>query len=290
MNTVSLDDIRLFVSVVQSGSLTAASDLTGIPISRLSRRLTELETALGTQLLNRGKKGVSLNELGEHFFKHAQTMLSHAELAISTISHSLDKPSGLLKISVPTDICYEYLLPNLHDYLQRYPQVNVEITLSQQKINMIQDGVDIAIRAGSIENDNVVARTLTELNFGIYATADYLATHGTPQSPNELYQHKLIAQNLTLPWHFSQKERTILLTPTAYVACNDFTLTKTLISQGLGIGLLSKSVTAHYPQLVEVLRDWQLPTSPISAIYYKNRGATPTVRSFVEWLKIPFKP
>lgn len=284
MNHISLDDMRLFVAVVQSGSLTAAGELTGIPISRLSRRLTELETGLGTQLLNRGKKGVSLNELGEQFFRHAQAMLSHAEMAVSSVSHGLDKPSGLLKISVPTDISYAYLLPNLYDYLQRYPDVNVEMILSQQKINMIQDGVDVAIRAGAIENENVVARTLTQLEFGIYAHRSYLEKYGRPQTPNELYQHRVIAQSLTLPWRFLFKERSVKIAPTAYVACNDFTLVQRLIVQGAGIGLLTRQEAEKCPELEPLLSEWQLPPSPVSVLYYKNRGATPAVRSFVEWL------
>ena len=119
MSQVSLDDIRLFVSVVQAGSLSAASDLTGVPASRLSRRLTQLEKTLGTQLLNRGKKGVSLNELGEHFFVHAQNMLEQADAAIQSIQNGLTKPSGLLRISAPVDIAHRYVIPYLNETFAR---------------------------------------------------------------------------------------------------------------------------------------------------------------------------
>ncbi len=287
MNSPSLDDIRLFVAVVQAGSLTGASELTGVPISRLSRRLTELESTLGTQLLNRGKKGVSLNELGENFFGHAQEMLKHADIAISSIHHSLEQPTGLLRLSLPIDLA-PYISAHLHDYLAQHPDVQLQISLSQQKINMIQDGIDIAVRAGTIDNENVVARHLFDSCLGVYATRAYLDNFGTPLTPHDLYQHRLIAQSLTLPWHFKHRtkyDELITITPSPYVSCNDFTLSADLVTQGVGIGVLSSFSAAHPPSLVPLLLEWQLPCTPISVIYYKNRGASPAVRSFVAWLQ-----
>ncbi|OOS25640.1 LysR family transcriptional regulator [Moraxella pluranimalium] len=284
MNTVSLDDIRLFVAVVQAGSLSSASDLTGIPVSRLSRRLTQLEKTLGTQLLNRGKKGVSLNDLGERFFVHAQNMLSQAQIAIESIHTTLDKPSGLLKISAPVDLYHHVLAERLDEYLSHYPDVNLDINATQQKINMIQDGVDIALRVGSIMNDNVVARPLFMMDFGIFATQEYLDKHGTPATPHELYQHQVIGQSLSMPWKFDKQGQTVKITPASKVAGNDFLLIEQMINKGMGIGMLPRFISDKYPNLVQVLSDWQIPQVPVSMIYYKNRGAVPAVRSFVEWL------
>ncbi len=284
MTTPSLDDIRLFVAVVQAGSLSAAADLTGIPVSRLSRRLTQLEKTLGTQLVNRGKKGVSLNDLGERFFVHAQTMLSQAQIAIESIHATLDKPSGLLKISAPVDLYHHILAAHVGDYVAQYPDVNLDINATQQKINMIQDGVDIALRVGSIMNDNVVAKPLFMMDFGIFATQEYLDKHGTPATPNELYQHHVIGQSLSLPWTFEKQGQTIKITPPCKIAGNDFLLIEQLLVKGTGIGLLPRLISDKYPNLVQVLDDWQIPQVPVSMIYYKNRGAMPAVRSFVAWL------
>lgn len=282
MNQISLDDMRLFVAVAQAGSLTAASDLTGVPISRLSRRLTELEQSLGTKLINRGKKGISLNEPGERFFSHAQSMTLHADLAIGSIQESLAQPAGVLKISLPIDIG-TILAPHFRHYLKQYPKVSLDITLSQQKINMIQDGVDVAIRAGTINNDNVVAKMLFTLSSGIYAHRDYLAKHGTPATPDELHHHRTITQSLALPWQFTQGDRFMSISPTAHISGNDFMLIKHFIEQGLGVGMLP-TIVAQDSNLVRILDDWQIPLSPLSAIYYKNRGAVPTVKSFIDWL------
>lgn len=283
MSQISLDDIRLFVSVVQAGSLSAASDLTGVPASRLSRRLTQLENSLGTQLINRGKKGVSLNELGEHFFTHAQNMLEQADAAIQSIQNGLNKPSGLLRISAPVDVAHRYVIPYLNDYLTQYPDVMIDINLSQQKVNMIQDGIDIAIRVGSIENDNVVAKRWLDMQFGIFATQSYLDTYGVPTNPNDLYDHRIIAQTLSLPWQFQKGDQLIKINPHPFIGCNDFTAVDPLIAQGLGIGKMTFESARHYPQLVRVLTDWEMSSKTISMLYYKNRGGIPAVRSFIDW-------
>lgn len=280
----SLDDIRLFVSVVQAGSLSSASELTGITVSKLSRRLTHLENTLGTQLLNRGKKGVTLNELGERFFEHAQNMLKEADNAISSIHKELEEPTGLLRISVATDIGHRYLIPLLDGYLAAYPRVSLDINFSQQKINMIQDGIDISIRVGTIQNENVVARTWMMMEFGIYATAEYLSKHGVPKTPSDLYKHKIIAQTLSMPWHFSQEHKTVKVSPNAYIGCNDYTMVDDMIIKGLGVGKMCKTSADKHPELVELLGDWKIDPVPISLIYYKNRGAFAAVRSFVDWL------
>ena len=284
MEKISLDEIRLFVAVVQAGSLSHTCTLTGIPISRLSRRLTHLEQALGTQLLNRGKKGVSLNELGKRFFEQAQTMLQQAQATINSVQNSLEKPNGLLRLSVAADIYHHVLAPILPDYLSAYPDVNVEIQLSHQKINMIQDGIDIAIRAGTLDNENAVAKSLLPLEFGVFASEGYLNQNGVPKTPNDLYRHKIIGQTLTLPWLFRHRQQTVEIAPQSRVASNDFFLVENLLLQGEGIGVLFVYPGKPPVGLVQVLKDWQLPASPLSLLYYKNRGAAPTVRSFVHWL------
>ena len=284
MKKVSLDDIRLLVMVVQAGSLSRAAELTGIPVSRLSRRLTELETALGTQLMNRGKKGVSLNEVGKRFFEHGQNMLQQAQQALESVQENLKHPSGLLRLSIAGDVYHHLLAPLLPEYLSAYPEVRLDIQLTQQKIGMIQDGFDIAIRAGAVENDHVVAKPLTKLRFGIFASQTYLQQYGAPQSPNDLYRHQLVAQSLTLPWRFQKQRQTVEIMPMAAVAGNDFLLVEKLIQQGVGIGMLFTTAAKRYPELMEVLSDWQIPDSTLSLLYYKNRGAVPVVNSFAQWL------
>lgn len=290
MENISLDDMRLFVAVVQAGSLSHAQELTNVPVSKLSRRLTRLEQALGTKLLNRGKKGVSLNEVGERFFIQAQTMLQQAQFAIESVQNCLDKPRGLLRISVASDIFHTLVQPYLNAFLQRYPDVNLEINISHKKVNMIQDGVDLAVRVGTIDNENVVAKAWRSLEFGLFASADYVQQHGIPNIPNDLYQHQIISQRFTLPWLFSQEHRRVEITPVSRVSSNDFRLVENQIRQGVGLGILPMICETDHSDLVRLLSDWHLPSVPISLIYYKNRGAVPTIRSFIEFLQKEITP
>lgn len=285
MEQISLDDMRLFVAVVQAGSLSHAQELTAIPVSKLSRRLTRLEQALGTKLLNRGKKGVSLNEVGERFFLQAQTMLQQAQFAIESVQNSLQTPQGLLRISVSSDIFRKLIQPHLSDYLSRYPDVNVEVNISHKKVNMIQDGIDLAVRVGTVDNENVVAKAWQALRFGLFASSEYIEKYGQPENPNDLYRHQIISQMYTLPWQFSQENRTVEISPVSRVSCNDFGLVECQIRQGNGLGILPISENKSLQGLIPLLTDWQLPSVPISLIYYKNRGAVPTIRSFVEFLQ-----
>lgn len=282
MEQISLDDMRLFVAVVQAGSLSHAQELTHIPVSKLSRRLTRLEHALGTKLLDRGKKGVTLNEVGERFFQQSQTMLQQAQFAVECVQNSLQKPQGLLRISVASDIFRLLVQPHLSEFLALYPDVNVEINLSHHKINMIQDGIDIAIRAGTVDNDNVVAKVWQEIHFGLFASGAYLAKNGKPDSPNDLYRHHIISQMHTLPWKFILDNRCVEIAPVSRVSCNDFEPVKLQIQQGNGVGILP--IAASDENLIQLLPEWKLPTTPISLVYYKNRGAVPSIRCFIEFL------
>lgn len=282
MEQISLDDMRLFVAVVQAGSLSHAQELTHTPVSKLSRRLTRLEQALGTKLLDRGKKGITLNELGKHFFQHSQTMLQQAQFAVESVQNSLQKPQGLLRISVASDIFHLLVQPHLSGFLTLYPDVNLEINLSHQKINMIQDGIDLAIRAGTIDNDNVVAKVWHNIHFGLFASDHYLTKNDKPETPNDLYRHAIISQMHTLPWRFHQDKRHVEIAPVSRVSCNDFELVKQQILQGNGIGILPLSEQDN--RLVRLLPEWRLPDVPISLVYYKNRGTAPIIRRFIEFL------
>lgn len=284
MEQISLDDMRLFVAVVQAGSLSHASDLTKIPVSKLSRRLTRLEQELGTKLLHRGKKGVRLNEVGERFFIQSQLMLQQAYFAVESVRDSLQRPQGLLRISVASDIYRRLLEPHLNEFLQRYPDVNLEISLSPQKINMIQDGIDLAIRAGTVDSDNVVAKQWLAMPFGLFSSLDYLKNNPILSVPNDLYQHQIISQTNTLPWRFIQDGHQVEIRPVSRISCNDFNAVESLIRQGAGIGILPIIEEDGYCDLVRLLPDWQLPADPISLLYYKNSGAAPTVRAMVAFL------
>lgn len=284
LNHIDLNDIRLFVAVVQSGSLTQASELLNLPKSYLSRHLTQLETTLGTTLMDRGRRGVVLNELGERFYHNAQEMLRLAQHSIDDIHKCLDVPHGRLRISVSTEVGRNVLMQHLPDFLAKYPRVDLEVQIENRKINMIHDGVDIAIRAGSVDNENVVARHLMDVSFGLFAMPDYLAKHGTPTTPHELYRHQLIYKYDGIGWVFSQAGQSVEIINYARFRCNDFDLAAQMMKNGTGIALLPLFDDLICDDWIQLLPNWQIKDVPLYVIYYKNRGTVATVRSFVAFL------
>lgn len=284
LSSIDLNDIRLFVAVVQSGSLTQASELLNLPKSYLSRHLTQLETALGTTLMDRGRRGVALNELGERFYVNAQEMLRLAQHSIDDIHDCLDLPHGLLRLSVSTEVGRSVLMHHLPEYLSLYPQVDLEVQIDNRKINMIQDGIDIAIRVGTVDNEHVVARHLMDVSFGLFATPDYLARHGTPTTPHELYHHQLIYKYDGVGWTFHQAGQCVSIINHARLRCNDFNLAGQMVADGVGIALLPLFDNLIRDDWVQLLTDWQIAKVSLYVIYYKNRGAVATVRSFVDYM------
>lgn len=281
---IDLNDMRLFVSVVQAGSLTKASELLDVPKSHLSRHLTDLENSLGTTLMDRGRRGVVLNELGTRFYHHAQEMLKAAQLAIDDVQDNLQSPSGLIRLSVSTEVCRGFLMHHLAEFLRLYPDIQLEVQVDNRKINMIQDGIDISLRVGSVDNDNVIARKLFNIEFGLFASADYIARMGMPSTPNELYGHQLIHKYDGVPWLFHHKDSSILIDAKNRFICNDNNLAGNMVGDGVGIGMLPLFDNAWQADWLRVLPEWQIDGVPLYIIYYKNRGAVPAVRALVEFI------
>jgi DNA-binding transcriptional LysR family regulator len=284
MERIDLNDMRFFVATVQAGSLSRAAEQLNLPKSRLSRRLTELETALGSKLIDRSRNGVRLNELGEPFYRHAVMMLECADNAVGSVAQSLSTPQGLLRISVSSEVLQLVITPHLSRYLRRYPEVSLEISMENRQINMIQDGIDIALRIGMPQQEDLVAKQVGSINLGIYASIDYLAQYGTPQTPNELAQHTLLHKSDGREWRLHQNGKSEKITSAKRVTTNDAELLAQLVGDGIGIALLPEMGTLIKPEWVRLLPDWQLDSVPLYAIYYKNRGFVPTVRSFVEFM------
>ncbi|SMB79443.1 DNA-binding transcriptional regulator, LysR family [Pasteurella testudinis DSM 23072] len=284
MERIDLNDMRFFVATVQAGSLSRAAELLNLPKSRLSRRLTELETALGSKLLDRGRNGVRLNELGEPFYRHALMMLECADNAVSSVAQSLSTPRGLLRVSVSSEVLHHCIAPHLAAYLRQYPEVSLDMQMDNRRINMIQDGIDIALRVGTPQQEDLVAKLVGQMNLGVYASRHYLAQHGTPQSPADLAQHTLLHKSDGREWLLHKNGKSEKISAAKRVNSNDAELLAALVNGHSGIALLPEIGSLINPDWIRLLPDWTLDSVPLYAIYYKNRGFVPTVRSFVEFV------
>ena len=283
MERTDLNDIALFAATVKAGSLSCAAKQLCLPKSRLSRRLTALEESLGSKLMDRTRSGVRLNELGESFYRHAQMMLDCAEQAVGSVQQSLDVPQGVLRVSVSLEVQRGILELHLADYLRRYPQVALEVVVENRRISLIQDGIDVALRVGAPAQEDVVARQLASFAFGLYASADYLAAHAPLETPENLAQHALLHKFDGSDWLLRRGIERYHLRAKKRVSANDALLLARLAAAGEGIALLPQ-LPALTNGLQRVLPEWATESLPLYALYYKNRGFAPTVRSFIDWL------
>lgn len=284
MQQIDLNDMRFFVTVVQSGSLTQAAEQLNVPKSRLSRRLTELENQLGSKLLDRNRNGTRLNDLGEHFYQHALIAMEAAESAVNSVADCLAKPHGLLRISVSSEILRYWLTPHLSHYIHQYPDVELNITMENRRANLLQEGVDIALRIGTLDLDDVVAKHLLDIASGVYASANYLKENGTPQTPQDLKSHRLLHKSDGQNWLFKRGNQRELLQTKKALQANDASVLAELVENSYGIALLPELTGLIQPHWQKLLPDWQVESVPLYAIYYKNRGLAPTVRAFVNFL------
>ena len=280
---IDLNDMRLFVAVVRAGSLSKASELLGVSKSRLSRRLTGLENALGTTLLDRGRRGILLNELGTQFFQQAEAMLQCAEQAVAGVQRGLDEPRGRLRIFISTEILRDVLAPHLGDYLRRYPAVNMEVQTQNAPVNMIQTGIDVAFRMGDLRSNDMVARKIREWRLGLYATAPYLAEYPPIVIPEDLEQHQLLQKYDGPEWVLHKNQRHVVVHGAKRLLSNDFNLLEKLVEAHQGIALLPEYMARH-GMWQRILPDWQIESVPLHLLYYKNRGGVPVIRSFVEFV------
>ncbi|MCW9709745.1 LysR substrate-binding domain-containing protein [Avibacterium sp. 21-586] len=284
MQQIDLNDMRFFVTVIQSGSLTQAAEQLNVPKSRLSRRLTELENQLGSKLLDRNRNGTRLNDLGEHFYQHALIAMEAAESAVNSVADCLAKPHGLLRISVSSEILRYWLTPHLSHYVHQHPDVELNITMENRRANLLQEGVDIALRIGELDLDDVVAKHLLDIASGVYASANYLKENDTPQTPQDLKSHRLLHKSDGQNWLFKRGNQRELLQTKKALQANDASVLAELVENSYGIALLPELTGLIQPHWQKLLPDWQVESVPLYAIYYKNRGLAPTVRTFVNFL------
>lgn len=278
--TVAADDLIPFAQVVACGSFTGAARRTGMPKSTVSRRMATLEASLGERLLIRGTRALRLTEFGEAILHHGQRMLDDVSAVADTAQHRQVTPSGQLRVSLPPEFQELSLLPLVRAYTARYPQVRLELDVSPHPVDLMAGRFDLAVRVARQAPDDgtLVARPLTELPHGLYASPTYLARHGEPGTPADLNQHvglTLIGSNgEPQPWALRCGDDCHTVMPVGPVAANSISLQSALAVGGAGIFGLSERFAAPIVGdglLRRVLPKWQQPTFTAWAVTHGRR-------------------
>jgi len=298
MSLPDLNDLQFFASVVEHGGYAAAERALGIPKSRLSRRISQLESDLGVRLLQRSARKFAVTEVGQDVYRHAQSMIAEAQAAREAVDRVSAVPRGTVRVSCPVTLAQRMVAPLLPDFLAAYPEVRVQLIVSNRRVDVIPEGIDIALRVRNKldEDGELVIRRFGDTAELLVASPGYLAKHGRPSHPSELSQHATLSysedemqQRWTLHGPEGAVER-VDLRPV--LMSSDFTVLLAAAKAGQGIALIPETVCADAVRAKElhvVFRDWKLPWGIAHAVYPSRRGVLPAVRALIEFFaqKLP---
>ena len=286
--------MNAFVRVIERGSFAAAAGDLGITPSALSKLVTRIEDRLGVRLLTRTTRRLALTSEGEVFVARSHEILAAIEAAEAEVTAASRLPRGHLRISVGTALAKQILGPALPLFLARYPDITVELHVSDRQIDLVAEQVDVAIRSGALGDSSLVARRIGNATRVICASPHYLKQHGSPRVPADLLQHNC----LTLPgpawsqWPFHTHEGINRLAVAGNFTSDNADLLLDMALAGLGIARLADFMVARALQqgsLVRLLQDSQMPEAfPIHALTVPGRHRAPRIKAFIDFVAAQF--
>jgi DNA-binding transcriptional LysR family regulator len=293
MPSTDLNAVMTFAKVVELRSFRAAARALGIPKSTVSRKVAELEDSLGARLLERTTRSLRLTDAGAAY----QLRVSPALDALREAEHAIEQqraaPSGRLKITTTVEGGPSVLAPILTEYLELYPDVELRVELTDRRVDLVEEGFDLAIRAGSLPDSTLVARRLgTPGCLRVYASPAYLRKHGEPCHPRELTAHSCLlmsAQSSPAEWAFRQKKKPFSVKVRGRAEANSFVLLRELAVAGHGIARLPEYIAAEQASRLRLILDAFTPEPlPWHAVYPSARNLSPKVRALVDLLEARF--
>lgn len=288
-----LNAMRAFVRVVEVGTFTRAAELLDLPKPTVTKLIQQLEGHLRAQLLNRTTRRVTVTMDGAAYYERALRVLGEIDELDQSMASSQARPSGRLRIDVSASFATDIILPALPGFLARYPEIQIDMGLSDRPADLIGENLDLAIRAGAIEDQSLIARRIGEMMLITCATPDYLAKHGTPQHPRDLEDghlaigYRRAGTSRIMPFTFASPKETIEIQGDYVVSLNDGTGYVAAGLAGLGVMQVPTFMAmAHIAsgRLVPILTDWCTKPKPLHIIYPPNRHLSNKVRVFVDWL------
>ena len=287
----SLNDIAVFVRVVDSGSFTAAAERLGISKSVVSKYVTRLEDRLGARLLNRTTRRLSLTEAGRVFYERSRKGLADIEDAQAEVSRLQGEPRGTLRLNAPMSFGILHVAPALPEFLNLHPDVTVDMNLDDRIVDMIEEGFDVSVRISELPDSSLVARRLGPCRHAIVAAPAYLERCGTPRTPEELRNHNIITyryQESALEWHFlTPGNKPISVAVSGSLMMNNSLAVREALLEGVGITRTPTFVVGKDIQegrLIPVLREYQILEVTIFLVYPQRRHLSPKVRAFVDFM------
>ena len=292
-----LNDLYYFAAVVDHGGFAAAERALGIPKSRLSRRISALEGELGVRLLQRSTRRFAVTDVGTSVHRHAQSMLAEAQAAREAVDRLSAEPRGVVRVSVPVGLAQQQIPQLLPEFLARYPKVRVQLHVSNRRVDLINEGFDVAVRVRNKLDDDgsLIMRSFGQIQELLVASPAYLDRAGRPKTPDELADHVTLSMSedeARQRWELQRDGETRRIDLKPRVAGFDFPMLMALAKQGVGITMLPETLCAdavRAGELEVVLPQWRLPQGIAHVVFASRRGMLPAVRVFIDFLaeKVP---
>lgn len=284
--------MKVFTRVVESHSFVKAAESLQMATPQVSRMVQALEAHLGARLLNRTTRSISVTEEGEAYYERCIRVLTEVEEMESELAHAKLNPKGTVRVNLPSLIAKTAIIPVLPEFFARYPDIQIEMGLSDRQVDIIEEGVDCVIRTGELEDSGLVARRIGNMPRITCAAPSYLEKYGEPKTLDDLRDH--IAVNYissttgrVRAWDFLVGDRIESIDMRSMIAVNEV---DSYVSCGLhGLGILKGAVFPlspyiHKGALREILKDYPSPPRPVSIMYPRNRHLPRKVRVFADWV------
>lgn len=293
--TKDLNDMMLFLAVIDAGSFTLAADWLNIPKANLSRKVSRLEERLGVTLLERTTRSQHITEAGERYLAHCRRIHQEVELADASISQILDKVEGQLRIGASVGMGHEILKPVLGKFMHQHPAINLQLDLLNRRVDLIEEGFDMVIRIGKLDDSRLIAKRLGKVSRRIYASPEYLEQRDQITSVNQLQRQVFLFMSSVqnrggLLLKSKQQEYELNLEPKMRI--DDFLILKQMVIEGLGLAIIPDYMCQHEVsngQLTQVLPAWSMPDVDVYALYPKHKLNIPKVKAFVDFIQLVFQ-
>ncbi|MDB5841855.1 MAG: transcriptional regulator [Herminiimonas sp.] len=287
-----LQAMEVFVQVVDAGGFTRAAENLHMPKATVSTLIQGLEASLSVKLLNRTTRQVSVTADGAAYYERCLRILSDIRETEESLSNNHASPSGRLRVDVPTGLGLQVIIPALASFFERYPDIQLEMGCGDRPVDLIEEGVDCAVRGGELADSTLIARRVGVLYFSTCAAPSYLARHGRPEHPEDLKRHRCInyfsaKTGNIIDWDFVRNGKRIQLALPGAFAVNNSDAHMAAGLSGLGVMQLPSFLLPRHLEagrLELVLDDWCTDPIPLHVVYPQNRHLSAKVRVFVEWI------
>jgi DNA-binding transcriptional LysR family regulator len=287
-----LDALHLFTRIVEQRSFGRAADQLDVPRATATHAIKQLEARLGTRLLERSTRHVRPTPDGEAFYERCVHVLSELDDAEASLRHAASNPRGVLRVDMHGTHATGIVLPRIREFRERYPNIDIVISSEDRLVDLVREGIDCAIRGGTVRDSSLVARRLAVIPEVTCASPDYLARFGTPQHPSELAAHQAVqffnsSGGRAYPFEFTIDGKIREVELTGWLTVNYAESYVVAARNGCGLIQLPRyhvEDDLRSGHLVEVLADFSGPGFPITALYPHRRQLSPRVRIFLDWV------